>query len=29
MSVNEGFQKAVEFLEDVLLKEKPGEMWWA
>jgi len=29
MSVNEGFQKAVEFLKDVLLKEKPGEMWWA
>ncbi len=29
MSVNEGFQKAVEFLEDVLLREKPGEMWWA
>jgi len=29
MSVNEGFQKAVAFLKDVLLHEKPGEMWWA
>jgi sugar phosphate isomerase/epimerase len=29
MSVNEGFQKAVAFLKDVLLKEKPGAMWWA
>ncbi len=29
MSVNEGFQKAVEFLKDVLLYEKPGAMWWA
>ena len=29
MSVNEGFQKAVTFLKDVLLTEKPGAMWWA
>ena len=29
MSVNEGFQKAVSFLKEVLLFEKPGEMWWA
>ncbi len=29
MSVNEGFQKAVEFLKDVLLYEKPGAVWWA
>jgi sugar phosphate isomerase/epimerase len=29
MSVNEGFQKAVAFLQNVLLKEKTGGMWWA
>jgi len=29
MSVNEGFQKAVTFLKEILLTEKPGEMWWA
>jgi sugar phosphate isomerase/epimerase len=29
MSTNEGFQKAVTFLKDVLLHEKPGAMWWA
>lgn len=29
MSVNEGFQKAVSFLKEVALFEKPGEMWWA
>jgi len=29
MSINEGFQKAVAFLQRVLLKEKLGEMWWA
>jgi sugar phosphate isomerase/epimerase len=29
MSVNEGFQKAVAFLQRILLKEKLGEMWWA
>ena len=29
MSVNEGFQKAVAFLKEVLLYEKPAEMWWA
>lgn len=29
MSVNEGFQKAVSFLQDVLITEQAGEMWWA
>ena len=29
MSADEGFKKAVEFLNKVLLHEKPGEMWWA
>ena len=29
MSTNDGFQKAVAFLQDVLLHEKPGAMWWA
>jgi len=29
MSVNEGFQKAVSFLKDVVISEKAGEMWWA
>ena len=29
MSTNDGFQKAVSFLKDVLLHEKPGAMWWA
>ncbi len=29
MSVNEGFQKAVAFLKDVILTESTGEMWWA
>lgn len=29
MSANEGFNKAVKFLKDVLLYEKTGEMWWA
>jgi len=29
MSQNEGFQKAVAFLQRVLLKEKLGGMWWA
>lgn len=29
MSVNEGFTKAVRFLQDVLLHEKQGGMWWA
>ena len=29
MSVNEGFQKAVALLKEVVLFEKPGEMWWA
>jgi sugar phosphate isomerase/epimerase len=29
MSIDEGFQKAVTFLKNVLLTESPGEMWWA
>lgn len=29
MSVNEGFQKAVSFLKEVVIAEKAGEMWWA
>ncbi len=29
MSVNEGLTKAINFLQEVLIKEKPGEMWWA
>lgn len=29
MSVNEGFQKAVSFLKDVILAENTGAMWWA
>jgi len=29
MSVNEGFQKAVAFLKNLILTEAPGEMWWA
>jgi sugar phosphate isomerase/epimerase len=29
MSAREGFEKAVQFLKEVLIYEKPGEMWWA
>ncbi len=29
MSANEGLNKAVQFLKDVLLYEDVGEMWWA
>ena len=29
MSMEEGFGKAVSFLKRILLREKPGEMWWA
>jgi len=29
MSANEGFEKAVHFLQNIVLKEKPGAMWWA
>jgi len=29
MSVNEGFERAVEFLKGVVLQESTGEMWWA
>lgn len=29
MSAREGLEKAVSFLKDIILKEKPGQMWWA
>ena len=29
MSINEGFARAVTNLKSVLIKETPGEMWWA
>ena len=29
MSMNEGFQRAVAFLKEILLTESVGEMWWA
>lgn len=29
MSVNEGLNKAISVLKNVLLYEQPGEMWWA
>lgn len=29
MSVEEGFQKAVAFLKNILIKERIGEIWWA
>ena len=29
MSAREGLEKAVTFLKEVMLKEKPGQMWWA
>jgi sugar phosphate isomerase/epimerase len=29
MSIQEGFQKAVDFLDGVLIKETSGEMYWA
>jgi sugar phosphate isomerase/epimerase len=29
MSVNEGFTKAVRFLQDSVIREQPGEAWWA
>ncbi len=29
MSTNEGLTKAIDFLKDVLVFEKQGEMWWA
>ena len=28
MSVDEGFRKAVSFLKDAVISEKPGEAWW-
>jgi sugar phosphate isomerase/epimerase len=28
-SIDEGFSKAVSFLQDVLLTEQPADMWWA
>jgi sugar phosphate isomerase/epimerase len=29
MSLDEGFQKAVAFLRQIVLREKLGAMWWA
>lgn len=29
MSVNEGFERAVEFLQRIVFQESPAEMWWA
>ena len=29
MSSNEGLEKAIAFLKDVLIYENAGEMWWA
>lgn len=29
MSAREGLEKAVYFLKEVMLKENPGQMWWA
>ncbi|GAB2537384.1 sugar phosphate isomerase/epimerase family protein [Gracilibacillus alcaliphilus] len=29
MSVEEGFQKAVDLLQEALIKEKVGDVWWA
>lgn len=29
MSVEEGFQKGVDFLKNIVIKERLGEMWWA
>jgi sugar phosphate isomerase/epimerase len=29
MSVDEGFARAVKNLNDVLIRESAGEMWWA
>lgn len=29
MSSQEGLEKAVSFLKEAMLREKPGGMWWA
>ncbi len=29
LSIDEGLAKAVDVLQRVLLREQPGEMWWA
>jgi len=29
MSVKEGLEKAISFLQELIICEKPGEMWWA
>lgn len=29
MSVDEGFRKAVSFLKETVITDKPGEVWWA
>ena len=29
MSVKEGLEKAVQFLQDIIIEEEPAQMWWA
>ena len=29
MSVKQGLEKAVAFLKDVMITEKPAAMWWS
>ena len=29
LSPMEGFTKAVDFLKDIVIKDRPGAMWWA
>lgn len=29
LSINEGFQRAVAFLQDAVIREQPAEAWWA
>jgi hypothetical protein len=28
MSINEGFTKAVQFLQETVIAEQPGQAWW-
>ena len=28
LSMSEGFEKAVAYLSEVVIEEKPGEPWW-
>ena len=29
MSVKEGLEKAISFVDSLIIKENPAEMWWA